>query len=106
MVDKKVKAYHWNDEQTGYSLIVWAETPGRAKRQIADSEGMNFIDVNVCRLPWADKYTNMDEIPAKEYFAHGWQLCCCNCGELYPEEDLIVTETEPICKYCYNRMIN
>lgn len=95
-----MKAYTWTDEDTGYSLIVWCDTAGQARRQIADSEAVDFIDVRVYRLPWADKYTSMDDIPLKEYFANGWQRSCSKCCELYYEEDLIVTDTEIICKSC------
>lgn len=95
-----MKAYIWTDEYTGYSLIVWGDTAGQARRQVADSEGEDFIDVRVYRLPWADKYTSMDDIPMEEYFANGWRCGCSKCGELYYEKDLIVTDTDVICKRC------
>lgn len=51
--------------------VTFAETPGRAKQDFSMENGIPFKDIRVQRLPWADKYGDVDKIPVKEWFDHG-----------------------------------
>ena len=44
---KKLKAYAWDYESRGYTVVVYAETAGKARRMIANENDFRFIDVRV-----------------------------------------------------------
>jgi hypothetical protein len=67
------KAYYYQDEDSGVCTIVWDTSKGKAKRQIADGTDVCFTDVRLRRLPWADGYNDMSEIPYKVVQEHGWE---------------------------------
>lgn len=100
--ERKLKAYVWRDEDAGTCQIVWKETAGQAKRWIADENNLQFTEVHVYRLPWADNYRSMDEIPAEVYWEEGWYIPCNDCGkEVYESEGVEVGKTV-YCHDCWN----
>ena len=100
--ERKIKAYVWRDEDAGTCQIVWKETAGQAKRRIADENSLQFTEVHVYRLPWADNYRSMDEIPAEVYWEEGWYIPCYDCGkEVYEGEGVEVGKTV-YCHDCWN----
>lgn len=101
--ERKLKAYVWhNDYDNGTCVIVWAETAGQAKRMVADESCLQFTEVRLRRLPWADNYRSMDEIPAEEYWEEGWYIPCNDCGkEVYEGEGVEVGKTV-YCHDCWN----
>lgn len=104
MTDKKLKAYQWDDEFEGTGIIVYAETAGKARAEIADSNdsGLRFTEIRVYRAPWADEYGDWDNIPPEVLIEHGWLLPCCRCGQYEIEDDeaMIVVDGKVYCKEC------
>lgn len=43
--------------------VTFAETAGKAKQDFSMENGIHFKDIRVQRLPWADKYGDVDSIP-------------------------------------------
>lgn len=111
MSDNKVlKAYEWDNESDGYSMIIYAETVGKAKYEIMCEQDENFTDIRVKRIPWADKYAD-SEIPAEEYINHGWWLPCANheCTNEHLDEESLsrgagIINHKIYCPECYAKM--
>lgn len=96
-----LKAYVWDDEYSGESHIVWATTPGKAKALLAAEQNEEFTALRVRRLPWADQYKDIDEIPAEEFFKRGWWMYCLNCGtRVYDDEAVVFEKTNVYCTKC------
>ncbi len=104
MTDKKLKAYAWDDEQEGITAIVWAESAGKAKTEIANDNDIAFTEVKVYRLPWADKYADAERIPPEVYFEHGWSQWCHRCGNEVSEDEAVIVGNAVYHKWCYERM--
>lgn len=104
MTDKKLKAYAWDDEQEGTTTIVWTETAGKAKANIANENDIAFTEVKVYRVPWADDYDCMEEIPAHMYLYNGWWLPCCKCGSQTAGDDAFIVDGVVYCKDCYEEV--
>ena len=85
---KNLKAYSFTDEQTGYDEIEWFETAGQAKRYFANENTLDFCDVRVYRVPWADEYWSKGYVPPEVCLAHGWWFECNRCGRVVTEENL------------------
>lgn len=96
----KLKAYVYIGDDEEETEITFANTAGQAKAAFAGMMGERFIDVKVERLPWADKYRDMDDIPAEEFLAHGWWLPCAKCGKQVDEDTAVLTDTKVLCKEC------
>lgn len=100
-----LKAYQHDDEHEGTSTIVYAETAGKAKAEIADSNdsGLRFTEVRVYRVPWADEYGDWDNVPPEVLLEHGWMLPCWRCGKyaLDDNEEMVVVDGKVYCKDCY-----
>ena len=62
-----IKAYAWDDDYHGGSHLTWATTPGKAKALLASEYDREFTEMRVYRVPWADQYRSMDDIPAEEF---------------------------------------
>ena len=88
-------AYAYDHELDGTTTIYWAETAGKAKRYAADEHGLPFTEIRVHRVPWADKYNSMDEIPPEVYWSHGWGLPCEKCGRQVYEDEGRITKKAP-----------
>lgn len=96
-----MKAYCCKERDgDGYAVIVYGKTRGQAKREGASELDIDFLDANVSRLPWADEYRDMDDIPAEEFLAHGWWLPCAKCGKQVDEDTAVLTDTKVLCKEC------
>lgn len=63
----KLKAYAWDDDYFGNTYIVWAETAGKAKALFAAEHDTDFTYIRPYRLPWADKYRDMDDNQQKNF---------------------------------------
>lgn len=68
--------------------------------RVAAEHDEKFTDIHPYRLPWADKYRNMDDISAEEFLAHGWWLPCAKCGKQVYEDTAVLTDTKVLCKEC------
>lgn len=102
MIDKKLKAYAWDDEQEGTTSIVWTETAGKAKAEIANDNDIAFTEAKVYRASWADEYGGWDNIPPEVLVEHGWMLPCHRCGRYeFENEDMVVVNGNVYCKDCY-----
>ena len=98
---KNLKAYCFTDEQTGYSQIEWFETAGQAKASFAGEHSLNFCDVHVYRVPWADEFQNKGEVPPEVCLAHGWWWTCCECGaQISEEEEGEIDGMDVYCNKC------
>lgn len=52
---------------------------------------------------WADKYKNVDNIPAEEWLSHGWYFVCNTCGENIEDvADFHVNDKGYCCKKCFD----
>lgn len=55
------------------------------------------------RLPWADKYGDVDSIPVEEWLSHGWYFVCNTCGENIEDmADFYINDKGYCCKKCFN----
>lgn len=79
MDNQKLKAFEWVNSWDDGNPIVFTHTAGQAKAQIADEYDIDFVDINVKRLKWADRYANCAEIPIHAYLANSWWVPCSNC---------------------------
>lgn len=102
-----MKAYQFDyDDWNGYSTIIYAETRNKAKVEAVDyantySDGIEYKDVRLKRVSWADKYGDFDNIPKKILLEHCWWFECERCGEpVY--EDECAEDRLPliICNHC------
>lgn len=83
--------------------ITFAESPGKAKQDFSMDSGIHYTDIRVQRLPWADKYGSVDNIPVEEWLNHGWYFNCYTCGaEIEDVADLHVNSKGYCCKKCFN----
>lgn len=96
----KIKAYEWDDEYRDESHVVWAATPGKAKALLASEYDREFTEIRVYRVPWADQYRSMDDIPAEEFLKNGWYLCCVKCGTHVYDDTAVLTENKVLCVEC------
>lgn len=55
--------------------VTFAETAGKAKQDFSMETGIQYKDIRVRRLPWADEYESVDNIPVEQWLNHGWYLC-------------------------------
>ncbi len=102
--ERKLKAYAWDNDQDGTTTIEWFDSAGKAKRYFADENELPFTQVRVYRIPWADNYKSMEEIPKEVYLANGWWFECYSCGFHVCEDEAIVVDNKVYCLDCYERM--
>lgn len=60
--------------------VTFAETANNAKQDFSKGSRIHFKDIRVQRLAWADQYEDFGNIPAEEWFSHGWHFVCNICG--------------------------
>lgn len=93
--EKKIKAYIVSDKWLEYSVVVFAETSGKAKSDAlyydefsnTDSE---YIDLRAKRMKEWDKYSETKKIPIAEMLKNGWWFYCDGyCGRQLSEDDII-----------------
>lgn len=98
------KAYAYDDEFEGTTEIYWAKTAGQAKAYFANENDLLFTEVSVYRVPWADKYKSMEEIPPDVYWENGWWLPCEKCGSIVAEGEGRATEKGVLCLECLQEL--
>ena len=83
--------------------VTFAETPGKAKQDFSMENGIRYKDIRVQRLPWADKYGDVDKIPVKEWFDHGYHFTCNTCGaQIEDIADFYINDKGYCCKKCFD----
>lgn len=104
----KSKAYVFNNA-ADYDIedlseeVTFAETTGQAKQYFSMENEIHYKDIRVQRLPWADKYEDVDNIPAEELLNHGWYFNCDTCGEAIDDiADFHINSKGYCCKKCFN----
>ena len=86
--------------------VTFAETAGKAKQDFSMENGIHYKDIGVQRVPWADKYGDVDSIPAEEWLNHGWYFICDTCdAEIDDIKDFHVNSGGYCCKKCFNEMV-
>lgn len=84
--------------------ITFAETPGKAKQDFSMENGIHYKDIRVQRLPWADKYGSVDNIPVEEWLNHGWHFTCNICGAMIEDATVFYINNEGFCcKDCFEK---
>lgn len=83
--------------------VTFAETAGKAKQYFSMNSGIHYKDIRVRRVPWADKYDDVDEIPVEELLDHGWYFTCNICGARIEDITVFYTNNKGFCcKKCFN----
>ena len=83
--------------------VTFAETPGKAKQDFSMENGIPFKDIRVQRIPWADKYGDVDKIPVKEWLDHGWHFTCNICGAMIEDAiNFYINNKGFCCKKCFD----
>lgn len=83
--------------------VTFAETAGKAKQYFSMENEIHYKDIRVQRVPWADKYGDVDSIPVEEWLNHGWYFTCDTCGaEIDDIKDFHVSSKGYCCKKCFN----
>lgn len=83
--------------------VTFAESPGKAKQDFSMENGIHYKDIRVQRLPWADKYGDVDKIPVKEWFDHGYHFTCNICGKTIEDiADFWFNDDGNCCKKCFD----
>lgn len=85
------------------AFAVTAAMAGKAKQDFSMENGIHYKDIRVQRVPWADKYGDVDSIPVEEWLNHGWYFTCDTCGaEIDDIKDFHVNSRGYCCKKCFN----
>lgn len=107
----KSKAYVFNNA-ADYDIedlseeVTFAETTGKAKQYFSMENEIHYKDIRVRRLPWADKYASVDNIPAEEWLVHGWYFVCNTCGARIEDvADFHINSKGYCCKKCFNEWV-
>ena len=83
--------------------VTFAETPGKAKQNISMESGVHYKDIRVQRIPWADGFKSVDDIPPNVWMDNGWHLVCNTCGaEIEDIADFYVNDKGYCCKKCFD----
>lgn len=126
MEKENLKAYIVYDKWYAEgSIVVWAETSGKAKSKGLyhdNMDGFEYTDLRAYRMKDFDKYVESKHIPIAELLANGWWFYCADCGaeqinqndvengeafiinKDYDREDFV--KGNVICKKCYERLNN
>jgi len=102
----QMKAYAFMyDEDEGVEMIVYAENANKAKAEGARFTDMEYTDIRVRRVPWADKYGSYDNIPPKAFIDNGWWMFCCKCSNHVDADSLggYRKDGQPYCQYCMEK---
>lgn len=87
----------YNDHDS--SVVVWAETRGKARHQAANEMGdaWEWMTIQAKRLPAADGLTDADLTP-QWWLDHGYWVTCSWCDEpLRSDDSPIVTAYDAYC---------
>lgn len=87
----KLKAYivcdKWGDAG---SIVVWAETPGKAKSQALYNDifdGYEFTELRLDRVKDFDKYADTKKVPVQDLLNMSWWFCCAQCLKEHLDQD-------------------
>ena len=73
------------------------------QNNISMESGIHYKDIRVRRVPWADKYEDVDEIPVEELLDHGWYFICNICGARIEDITVFYTNNKGFCcKKCFD----
>lgn len=97
MGKEKLKAYivsdKWNEAG---SIVVWAETSGKAKAAALyrdELDSVDYIDIRVNRAPDFDKYAESKKVPIQELLNIGWWFYCSGlCSREISQDDIDAKE--------------
>lgn len=93
MEKEKLKAYIVRDNMSeAGSIIVWAETSGKAKAQALYDDifdGWEYQELRANRAPDFDKYAESKKVPIQELLKMSWYFSCKKCGEECLDQDSI-----------------
>ena len=83
--------------------VTFAETPGKAKQDFSMISGVHYKDIRVQRLPWADGFKSVDDIPPNVWMNNGWHLVYNICGaEIEYVADFHINDKGYCCQKCFN----
>jgi len=92
----KVKAYivsdKWNDAG---SIVIWAETSGKAKAQALYNDifdNSEFTELRTQRVKDFDKYAESKKVPIQKLLNMYWWFSCCECLKDHLDKDSIDNE--------------
>ena len=102
----KSKAYVFSnaaDYNVVSETVTFAETPGKAKQDFSMESGVHYKDIRVRRMPWADGFKSVDDIPPNVWMDNGWHLVCNTCGaEIEDVADFHINDKGYCCKKCFD----
>lgn len=98
-----MKAYQYDNDETGYCQIVYAESASKAKMLLETD--IAFINIRVHRVKWADKYKMMEDIPVEEFLKQGYWWSCKKCeSQLTEDDDYVIEDNNLYCRKCWGEM--
>lgn len=116
-----IKAYIVSDKWNENSVVVFAETGGKAKSEALykdDFSNYEYIELRTKRMEKWDKYAESGKIPIVEMLENGWWFECVNCYKQITEDDIISGDANiidyerndfiqggVICKECAKRVV-
>lgn len=117
-----LKAYIVSDKWNENSIVVWAESDGKAKSEaLTDAEfawfDYSFVELRTRRMKEWDKYAENKKVPIEELLKNSWWFECKGlCGKQINEDDVkdgnaFIIEDERhdfvkgnvICKECFEK---
>ena len=92
----KLKAYIVNDKwNDAGSIVVWAETRGKAKSNALYNDvfdGCEYTELRTERVKDFDKYADTKKVPIQELLNMSCWFSCRKCGEEYLDYDKIADD--------------
>lgn len=73
----RLKAYELTGDGDGpeKAMVVFAESPGKAKEQYEFSSYAEYVDIHARRISWMDEYDDIDDPDAMmALLRHGWNV--------------------------------
>lgn len=115
MRNGKLKAYivceKWGDAG---SIVVWAETPGKAKSQALYNDifdGYEFTELRLDRVKDFDKYADTKKVPVQDLLNMSWWFYCAQCCKEHLDQDEIddgkafIDESSDACDFVKGAVI-
>ena len=97
-----MKAWTVERPDEEFSVVVFAETRGKARASGASQDGMyDYIDYGVKRSPEFDKYAEQSYVPISALLENGWWYECLGCRARIIQDCLIDGSAEMIDGYPY-----
>lgn len=77
-------------------IVVWAETPGKAKSNALYNDvfdGCEYTELRTERVKDFDKYADAKKVPIEELLKRGWWFCCGGlCGAEITQDNIDAKE--------------